>query len=40
MLHEYKGTDWAAVAFEESDPYSCSIRVAIVDPTLLLPPKP
>ena len=28
----------AAVVFEYSDPNSCEIKVAIVDPDLLLPP--
>ena len=37
ILHEHAGQDWAAVIFEESDPYSCAIKVAIVDPVLLLP---
>jgi hypothetical protein len=37
ILHEHAGQDWAAVIFEESDPNSCAIKVAIVDPALLLP---
>ena len=37
ILHEHAGQDWAAVIFEESDPNSCAIKVAIVDPVLLLP---
>lgn len=39
VMHKYLGKSWAAVVYEFSDPYGCSIKLAMVDPDLLLPHK-
>ena len=37
VMHEYEGKEWAAVVYEFSDPFGCSIKLAVADPDLLLP---
>lgn len=36
VLHQHEGKDWAAVIFEYSNPSSCRIKLAMVDPNGLL----